>query len=430
MTSRLRMSPVAQTAGLALLIGSALAVSGKATVADEGAGRPSTLPARPQSLPPRVPVVPGATGRPAPPLPPPGTLRVIQYNVQFLCPLDGNIGPICGVIAGKHWPNTQERARAIGEKLACFDIIGLEETINSDRRREMQTEMERLAPHCGRPSRLSGGRYFDGEAGPTDDSDPVRRTVDNEVTLFSRLPILERHEHLYRNKCGDDASAAKGVVHTRLDGRGRSGRRTPIDVFVTHLQAGGRGCENAALVRRRQVDELVTFMRAHRSPSGPILVLGDFNIDGAQPVRDCRDSNYSYLSRQLGRLGLRDVGMSLGGTNMERLLRPEPTPNSDQLCQAGWRRPERIDYIFVGPASVQASGSRVADSDFIRNAPSLRGTYSRESAQDALSAWNRLPYAGFPFAGCEPQPASAPSWSCGFLTFSDHAPVVTTITIP
>ena len=35
------MSPIAQTAGLALLIGSAFAVSAKAPAVDEGAGRPS-----------------------------------------------------------------------------------------------------------------------------------------------------------------------------------------------------------------------------------------------------------------------------------------------------------------------------------------------------------------------------------------------------
>lgn len=422
MTTRADTSRVAGTAVLALLIGSALAVGGSA-----GAAGRNAVPTSPQSPPLRVP--PTVTAPPARPVPglsnPQGTLRVIQYNVQFLCPLDGNIGPICGTIAGGHWPNTDERAQAIGEKLACFDIVALQETINPNRRRTLVDTMQRAAAGCGKPSLLTGGRYFDSEAGPTVvDEGPVRRTVDDEVSILSRLPILERHELVYRNKCGDDAAAAKGVVHARLDGRGRSGRRTPIDVFVTHLQAGGGGCQNAGLVKRQQISELVAFMRAHRSPSGVILVLGDFNMDGARPVRDCGDSHYRYLSRQLGQFGLRDIGTNLGGTNEERLLRPEPTPSASQLCQAGWRRPERIDYIFVGPSTVQISGTRIANGDFLENAPLLTGTYSNEQAD----AWNAKPYRGFPYAGCSLQPA--PTRRCEFLTYSDHAPVVTTITIP
>ena len=58
------------------------------------------------------------------------TLRVAQYNVQFVTPWR------FGRVSAKHWPNTEARARAIGETLACFDIVALNETINDARRGE------------------------------------------------------------------------------------------------------------------------------------------------------------------------------------------------------------------------------------------------------------------------------------------------------
>ena len=87
-------------------------------------------------------------------------LDVIQYNVQFVAPWDfSRADP-------GHRPNTEERARAIGQALACFDIVALNETINDSRRAQILEAMELAAPGCGKAPRFEAGRHFEIFAGP------------------------------------------------------------------------------------------------------------------------------------------------------------------------------------------------------------------------------------------------------------------------
>jgi hypothetical protein len=150
------------------------------------------------------------------------TLRVAQYNVQFVTPWG------FGRVSAKHWPNTAARARAIGETLACFDIVALNETINAARRSEIFAAMEHAGAACGRPSKLAGGRHFEVLAGPGPDAPSLARLADwltgdaamawvgDEVAIASRLPIVASAAMAYSTARGSDALAAKGALHARL----------------------------------------------------------------------------------------------------------------------------------------------------------------------------------------------------------------------
>jgi endonuclease/exonuclease/phosphatase family metal-dependent hydrolase len=255
------------------------------------------------------------------------TLRIAQYNVQFVTPWR------FGRISAGHWPNTKARARAIGSELACFDIVALNETINDRRRAEIFAEMERAAAACGRPARLASGAYFDLLAGPKPNDpsfaqlgdylagDAALAWLGNEVATASRLPVVASEEITYGNARGSDALAAKGVLHARLWRGGDAPPGAMLDLFITHLQA------NHADIREVQIGELVAFIRERSAPALPAILLGDLNIDGSAAARADPRAEYHRMMRALSAVGFRDPGQALGGTD-------------------SWQR-RRIDHILV-----------------------------------------------------------------------------------
>jgi endonuclease/exonuclease/phosphatase family metal-dependent hydrolase len=268
----------------------------------------------------------------------PETLRIAQYNVQFVTPWR------FGRVSFKHWPNTEVRARAIGETLACFDIVALNETINDARRGEIFAAMERAGAACGRPSRLASGRYFEVLAGPKPDAPSFARIGDfllgdaalawlgDEVALASRLPMVASAEMAYSVARGTDALAAKGVLHARLWRGGNAPRGDLLDLFVTHLQA------NHPDIRKAQIAELVAFIRERSDPALPAILLGDLNVDGSAAARRDPGAEYHPMIRELAAMGFRDPGQALGGTD-------------------SWQR-RRIDYLLLRSAHLSVADLR------------------------------------------------------------------------
>ncbi|HEX5077532.1 MAG TPA: endonuclease/exonuclease/phosphatase family protein [Geminicoccaceae bacterium] len=258
--------------------------------------------------------------------PDPETLRVAQYNVQFVTPWS------FGTVSAKHWPNTAARAAAIGETLACFDLVALNETINDARRGEIFAAMQRAGGACGRPL-LPDGRAFAVLAGPAAAAPSLARIgafltddvalawLGGEVAIASRLPVVASASRAYRAARGADALAAKGVLHARLWRGGRASQGDQLDLFVTHLQA------NDPDIREAQIEELAAFIRARSEPSLPAILMGDLNIDGSAAARRDPGAEYHRMIRQLAALGFRDPGQGLGGTD-------------------SWRR-RRIDYMLL-----------------------------------------------------------------------------------
>jgi endonuclease/exonuclease/phosphatase family metal-dependent hydrolase len=271
-------------------------------------------------------------------------IRVLQYNVQFLFPEMAL--RFVSLDEFGHWPSTAERAHAIGEAIArgCYDIIALNESVNDERREDIIAAIEEGSRACGErsdsatPGRLYtvqgpklGGLFVfsvvddlielirHGEDAGVDDA-----LVDDELTLISRFPIVETNALVFSESAAIDTAAAKGVLHARVWRGGDYHAYDVIDVYATHLQAG-----DFPDVRRSQLEELAAFIHATSPSSIPILILGDFNIDGLEDAQHGRPDAYDDLMEILGtHLVVDDIGRDLvTGTN-----------------QSGTRR---IDYILL-----------------------------------------------------------------------------------
>ena len=274
------------------------------------------------------------------------TLRVASYNVQFVTPDLPLVRHVLRQWPG-HKPNVTARAEAIASRLACFDIVGLQETINDQRRREMFERLESAGRACGKPSRLPSGRMFTFVDGPDAANEsgwlPL---VGNELALASRLPVVATGGHVYAHAAEEDRLAAKGVLYARLAG----GADDLIDVFVTHLQAG----QEHGAVRRRQIEELTSFIRRKvNGAAHPVLVLGDFNVRGSLVDRRDPGSDYRFLMQELNAAvaprRFVDSWLATKAKDPETGSGTKP-----RVLPDGTLRPheERIDYVFLaGPGA-------------------------------------------------------------------------------
>ena len=274
------------------------------------------------------------------------TLRVASYNVQFVTPDLPLLRHLLREWPG-HKPNVTARAEAIAKRLACFDVIALQETINDRRRREMFERLESAGRACGKPSRLPSGRMFAYADGPdVADGSEWLPLVGDELALASRLPVVATDSHVYGHAAEEDRLAAKGVLYARL----APAAGDFIDVFVTHLQAG----QEHGAVRRRQIEDLASFIRRKtHGAAHPVLVLGDFNIRGSQVDRQDIGSDYHFLLQQLDAAvapqRFVDTWLATNPRDPETASGTKP-----RVLPDGSVRPheERIDYVFLaGPGA-------------------------------------------------------------------------------
>lgn len=106
---------------------------------------------------------------------------------------------------------------------------------------------------------------------------PDTRHLDSGLALVSPHPISNLSERSFTAARGVDRLKQKGMLTARVE----LPEVGPIEVLVTHLQAGG-GPANAA-VRGLQVEQLLEVVDGWQ---GPTLVMGDFNLSEGEPVDD------------------------------------------------------------------------------------------------------------------------------------------------
>jgi endonuclease/exonuclease/phosphatase family metal-dependent hydrolase len=315
-------------------------------------------------------------------------LRVASYNVQFVTPDLPLLGHLLREWPG-HKPNVTARAEAIATRLACFDIVALQETINDQRRREMFGRLESAGRACGKPSRLPSGGMFKFVDGPdVANASTWLPLVGNELALASRLPVVAVDGHVYGHAAEEDRLAAKGVLHARL----ARADDDLIDVFVTHMQAGA---EHGA-VRRRQIEELASFIRRKvNGATHPVLVLGDFNVRGSRVDRQDPSSDYRFLVQTLNAaLAPRRIIDTWLATNAED---PETDSGTKpRVLPDGTRRPheERVDYVFLAGPRATPRTMRLdffASDLMVDGAPV--GHLSDHAAVLAEISWRRSPTA-------------------------------------
>ncbi len=191
------------------------------------------------------------------PVPAGASLRVLAYNVQLLPGLADAVAARVGEAA--------YRAGRIGEIAAAYDVVGLCEVFDTDRRADLIVAVERAAP----------GRFAIVRA-----PKPSGYVTGSGLLLLSRLPVEQWHLHTFEHAARfaefglrADGFAAKGILHARL----RHGSGIRIDCFVTHLDS------KSDPARARQVEAVARFVAEHTTPEAPALLLGDFNVNADVP---------------------------------------------------------------------------------------------------------------------------------------------------
>ena len=136
------------------------------------------------------------------------------------------------------------------------------------------------------------------------------------------MPSRRPHVHAER-------FARKGLLHARV----RVGE-AHVDVVTTHMQSG-RGT-SARAIRKRQLAELRRFVDEVGRAGVPIVVCGDFNIDGLSRERH---AEYAELERALPEFV--DLGAAADHVTFD-------TEHND-LARRHYQSepPQRLDYAFV-----------------------------------------------------------------------------------
>lgn len=123
-------------------------------------------------------------------------------------------------------------------------------------------------------------------------------TGDSGLALYSPHPMRGLAFDAFEAERGFDRLKSKGVLRATVEFPGAG----PVEVFVTHLQAGGSDAN--ARVRAAQIDQLLGLVGA---TAGPAVVMGDFNLY-EESSRD------RHTWSQLREAGLIDVAHSMGNT--------------------------------------------------------------------------------------------------------------------
>lgn len=198
-------------------------------------------------------------------------LKVITYNVQFL--------PGPAAIANKR-KEPQYRAEQIGQKLAGFDIVALNEVFEEKPREKLLDQL-----------RAAWGAKFSAVISPKPDD----KRFMGGVAIATQLPVLATHTLMYSvgsspEKYGlsADGFAAKGALHMRI-ARGASNKDHFVDVFATHLESKDDE------IRAIQYKELAAFVAEHGDLHHPALIVGDMNTRGDPEYQADNSSAYNTM---------------------------------------------------------------------------------------------------------------------------------------
>ena len=165
-----------------------------------------------------------------------------------------NVALISG--GGRENRSREYRAENIGRRLHRYHVVVINEAFRNRARRKMLNELWESWNEAGYKSTVVG------DGGPLLDN--------GGVDIATRLPVIEEHATEYSKARDADRLGDKGAVHARV----RANNGQLIDIFATHLQAGG----DREDIRAHQIGELRDFIMRHSDPDVPFLVLGDMNL--------------------------------------------------------------------------------------------------------------------------------------------------------
>jgi endonuclease/exonuclease/phosphatase family metal-dependent hydrolase len=228
---------------------------------------------------------------------PPESLDILSYNV-FLRPRS--------ISTSDH---TACRGEEIGELLANrdADLVALQESWERHGVDALVDESESKLPFRV----LSKPR-----AAPF-------KNVSGGLSILSRWPIDDVRTHRYSACNGEDCLASKGILQAVI----RVSPSQRVQVVTTHLDAGNQSGDRRA--RAVQIAELRDFLADIEPRSGPVMLVGDFNVDGVAGGTEYEDLLTSLRAN-------------------EDFERGESTINCDTNVSCDHPAPpEQLDYVLT-----------------------------------------------------------------------------------
>ncbi len=220
------------------------------------------------------------------------TLKILNYNVQLWPFYSDHTNP----------PNHRdERARRLPELINNnYDYVTLHEVFERGIRDKMIRDMREYYPYYVDAAGMSGINF-----------------LSSGVVTFSKWPILETKQMVYKNCHSLDCAANKGVSYIKIR-KTENGTEQIYNIFSTHLQAWNNENETNAFEqsRAKQVRELKEFIEQQNIPiSEPVLVAGDLNINKYSGVVAFYHSNdleteYAYLLNTLEAIDPLQTGLT------------------------------------------------------------------------------------------------------------------------
>lgn len=288
------------------------------------------------------------------------TLKVISYNVQFL--------PGIAAVANKR-REPAYRAEQLAEKMARYDVVGLNETFDPRYRKIILDGLQK-----------AWGEDYHVVVSPKVEDKPFN----GGLLIASRLPFVDTHTMVYTQSSSPekyglkaDGFAAKGVLHARI-APSEDAKDDYFDVFVTHMEA--RDDE----VRETQYEEIGAFVLKHSDPQHTALMLGDFNTRGNLEYQRDKDSAYHRLLKALSagrpRSEIQDLWIQLKGE-----------ANGGTTEQESSEIGRRIDYVFVSPPEGKAHRLKPVDIRVNGFLDERVGALSDHSAVEADFQWPLTP---------------------------------------
>lgn len=191
-----------------------------------------------------------------------GSIRVLDRDrpavgMSFLnTQLIVDVGPFARPYRGRGRDRQTARViEVVRENASAIDIVGLAELFADDERERIARELRSIYPY-----QLSG----------PDESDLDQ---DGGLLLLSKHPFADQNQLIYRVSARPDSFANKGILHARILIDGERGRGNEIDVYLSHLQAGGEA------VKAHQARMIASYVAAISGRQVPAVVLADYNLD-------------------------------------------------------------------------------------------------------------------------------------------------------
>ena len=196
-----------------------------------------------------------------------------------------------------------ERAKIIGHNLDGYDLVGMQEVWLPWHRDIIQKYAPENFKIVFKPVFKVG--------------------LGSGLLNFSSFKVIKKDFVKFQSCLGIDCMAAKGILFTRIELA--SGK--VIDIFNTHLQAGGKHSE----ARKGQLSQIASFIKSY-DQGNPTILMGDFNIKAKSP-------EYEILQKTM--LGFKDLWDTfhpdLDGHTADGVRNPWINSNNQS----------RIDYIFI-----------------------------------------------------------------------------------